>query len=104
MVYTGERNIGPLVEAALNNELQLIEVGISKTEHNLKRFEEKYAMNTIAFISDYENDKPEETMEFIEWIGEFKMPERLIDKSERLKSIRAAQTPPMTDIYDIKPF
>jgi len=88
MVYTGERDLGPLVEAALNNELQMIELGIKKTEYKLKKFEIKYAMNTKAFISDYENDKLMETMEFIEWIGEFRMLERLIDKSKMLKSIR----------------
>ena len=75
------------MEAALNNELQLMEVGIKKTEYNLRKFEKKYAMNTKTFISDYENSNLEETMEFIEWIGEFRMLERLIDKSDRLKSI-----------------
>jgi len=59
-----------------------------KTEQNLKGFEKKYNMNTEKFISDYEEDKLEETIDFIEWIGEFRMLERLIDKLETMKSIR----------------
>ncbi len=88
LVSPGERQIKPIVEAALSNELRLIEAGIHRTETNLKIFEKKYDMNTNEFVSKYENDKIEETMEYIEWIGESKMLERLIEKSNTLKSIR----------------
>jgi len=88
LVSPGERQIKPLVEAALNNELRLIEAGIHRTETNLRNFENKYHMNSKDFVSKYEKDNIKETMEYIEWIGEFRMLERLIEKSNTLKSIR----------------
>jgi len=88
LIFPGERDIRPIVEAALQNELALLEAGIRQTEHNLKKFEKKYDMNTERFVSDYENDKVGETIEFAEWIGEFRMLKRLTDKSEALKGIQ----------------
>ncbi len=88
LIASGNRDIRPMVEAALQNELRLLEAGIKRTEHNLRRFEEKYNMNTTSFIAAYENDNVEETVEFAEWIGEFRMLERLSQKSKVLKSIQ----------------
>ncbi len=80
----------PIVEAALQNELRLIEAGIRQTEQSLKKFEEKFQLKTQNFIADYENDKLEETMEYIEWIGEFRLLERLNEKADTLRGIRIA--------------
>jgi len=88
LVSSGKRDIRPMVEAALQNETLLLMSGIRQTEHNLRKFEAKYNMNTASFVSAYENDEIGETEEFAEWIGEFRMLERLTEKSEALKSIR----------------
>jgi len=88
LISSGKRDIRSIVEAALQNELRLLETGIRQTEHNLRKFERKYNMDTDSFISAYENDELRETIEFAEWIGEFRMLERLTEKSEALKSIR----------------
>ncbi|RKZ41459.1 MAG: hypothetical protein DRQ49_05020 [Gammaproteobacteria bacterium] len=88
LVSESRRKIKPIIEAALKNEMQLIRAGVQKTEQNLKGFEEKYHKNTEKFLSEYEEDKLEETVDFIEWIGEFRMLERLTDKLETMKSIR----------------
>ncbi|MCK5525366.1 MAG: hypothetical protein KAI83_19735 [Thiomargarita sp.] len=88
LVSDRRREIKPIIEAALKNEMRLIMAGVQKTEQNLKGFEEKYHKNTEKFISEYEEDKLEETIDFIEWIGEFRMLERLTDKLETMKSIK----------------
>jgi hypothetical protein len=80
----------PIVEAALENELRLIEAGIRQTEQHLEKFEEKYQLNTRDFVTDYENDQLEESMDFIEWIGEFRLLKRLIEKADTLRSISFA--------------
>ncbi len=87
LVSKAEHVLKPIVEAALENELRLIEAGIRQTEQNLKKFEEKYQLNTRDFITDYENDRFEESMEFIEWIGEYKLLKRLLEKADTLRSI-----------------
>jgi hypothetical protein len=90
LVSWSKHQLKPIVEAALENELRLIEAGIRQTEHRLKEFEDKYQLKTRDFIARYEDDKMEETMDFIEWIGEFRMSERLKEKADTLRSISFA--------------
>jgi hypothetical protein len=87
LVSKAEYVLKPIVEAALENEPGLIEEGIKQTEQHLKKFEVKYQLNTQDSISKYENDQFEEFMDFIEWIGEFKLLKRLIEKADTLMSI-----------------
>lgn len=88
LVSKSKHQLKPIVEAALTNELRLIEAGIRKTEQILKKYEEKYQCRTKDFIADYENDKMEESLDFIEWIGEFRLLERLNEKADTLRNIR----------------
>ena len=85
-----DRQIKPLVEAALANELRLLETGIRQTEQRLQEFEKKHQMRTQDFISNYENNEIEETMEFAEWIGESRMLKCLVEKTEALRDIKFA--------------
>jgi len=61
LVSKAEHVLKPIVEAALENELRLIEAGIRQTEQHLKKFEEKYQLNSQDFVTNYENDQFEES-------------------------------------------
>ena len=88
LVTEGERELKPLVQAALANELKLIEAGIRQTERRLEDYEKQYGISTQEFVSSYENDERGESMEFAEWIGEFRFLMRLQEKAETLRDIR----------------
>jgi len=88
LVSDGRREIKSIIEAALKNEMQLLIAGVQRTEQKLERFENKYNMTTEKFLADYQEDKLEETIDFIEWIGESRMRERLADKLKTMESIR----------------
>ena len=88
LISNRNRQLKPLVEAALANELRLLEAGMGKAEKRLLEFEKKYKMITKEFILRYENEEMEETMDFAEWIGEFRLFERLKEKAETLKDIK----------------
>ncbi len=90
LISKRNRQIKPLVEAALSNELRLLETGIRQTEQRLQEFEKKYQMLTQDFISRYENDEFEETMDFVEWIGEFRLLKCLREKAETIRDIQFA--------------
>jgi hypothetical protein len=90
LVSPSQRPIQPLVEGALQNELRLLEAGIRRSEQRLQEFETRYGLSTIDFIQRYENDVLEETLEFAEWIGEYRLRERLLEKAEALRAIRFA--------------
>ena len=90
LIADGNYQVKPLVAAALERELRLLEIGIRQTEHRLHLFEEKYQRPTADFLAAYENDQYEETLDFIEWIGEYRLLKRLHEKTEALRNIHFA--------------
>ncbi|MFO8088936.1 MAG: hypothetical protein R6U13_03800 [Desulfatiglandaceae bacterium] len=88
LISNQKRQLKPLVEAAINNELRLLDAGIHRTEQSLRLFEKKFSLTTDEFINRFENDEMEENLEYVEWIGEFRMLERLKEKAETLRGIR----------------
>ena len=80
----------PLIKTALSNELRLLDAGLRRTEQRLREFETKYHLVTKDFIFRYENDEIEETLDFDEWVGEFRMWKRFKEKIETLKDVQFA--------------
>jgi phage shock protein A len=90
LISPHRRPLQPLVEAALRNELRLLEANIQRTEQRLQEFEHRHGLSTAEFISQYENDELAETLELAEWIGEHRLLERLQEKADVLREIRFA--------------
>src|SRR5258706_9814030 len=90
LISSRESPIQALVEAALANELRLLEVGIQRTEQRLSEFEQAHHLQTAEFVTRYENDELPETLEFAEWIGEYRLLTRLRDKAETVREIHFA--------------
>ncbi len=84
------RPLRPLVEAALENELRLLRAGIQRTKDRLQVFEAEYDLSTQEFLQRYENDELPETLAFAEWVGEYRLLERMREKAETLQEIRFA--------------
>lgn len=80
--------IRPMVEGAITAALQDAEAGIQTTERRLREFETKYQMLTEAFVQRYENDEFQETLEFGEWVGEYRMLKGLRDDVMQLRGIK----------------
>jgi phage shock protein A len=90
LISPRQRQLKPLVEAALQNELCLLEAGIRRTEQRLREFEAQYELSSAEFIHRYEQDELEETLQFDEWVGEYRLLERLREKADILRDIRFA--------------
>jgi len=90
LISPRQRQLRPLVEAALHNELRLLEAGIRRTEHKLQEFEILHGLPSAEFIRRYEQDELEESLEFAEWIGEYRLLERLREKANILRGIQFA--------------
>ena len=90
LVSPSQHPLQPFVEGALQNELRLLEVGIRRSAQRLQELEIRYGLSTADFIQRYENDELEETLEFAEWIGEYRLKERLLEKADILRAIRFA--------------
>lgn len=90
LISSRKRELKPLIEAALQNELRLLEAGIRRSEQRLREFENRYGLSSAEFVYRYEQDELEENLEFAEWIGEYRLLERLREKAETLREIRFA--------------
>lgn len=95
LVSADQRPLRPLVEAALANELRLLEAGIQRTEQRLREFEAEHEMSTQEFIRRFEADEFEETLESAEWIGEYRLLVRLREKADTLRGIEFANGFPL---------
>ena len=78
------------MEGALQNELRLLEAGVQRSDLRLQEFETHYGLARADFVQHYENDELEETLEFAEWIGGYRLRERLLEKAAALRAIRFA--------------
>ncbi|MBN1249855.1 MAG: hypothetical protein JXC32_19490 [Anaerolineae bacterium] len=85
-----QRPLRPLIEAALDNQLRLIKAGSDRAEARMREFEATHGLSTQEFVKRFENDELQETLEFIEWIGEYRMLARLQQKAELLAEIEIA--------------
>ena len=90
LVSPYQHPLKPLVEAALANELRLLQAGAQRTEQRLSEFEVKYQLSTSEFIHRYEADQFEETLDFAEWLGESRLLEKLREKIAILQGIQFA--------------
>lgn len=85
-----QRPFKALVEAALQNEMRLLKASVRRTEKKLQAFEAEYKLTTAAFLQQYEANQLSETLAFIEWVGEYRMLQRLYEKMETLEGISIA--------------
>ena len=57
-----------------------LETGLRVTEERLRGFEAQYGMTTAEFVARYADDQIVETLETIEWLGEYRLAQRLQQK------------------------
>ena len=84
------RSLKPLVEAALQNEHRILQAGIRRSQQRLQELEIRYGLSTDEFLQRYEDNQIEEALEFSEWIGEYRMLERLKEKAQALQEVEFA--------------
>ena len=90
LVSSRKLPLKPLVEAAIHNELRLLEAGLRRSQQKLQELEARYGLSTEEFVQRYENNQLDETLEFAEWIGEYRLLERLQEKAQTLREVQFA--------------
>ena len=66
-------SLRPFVQGALDREADLLESSIEKTKKRIRNFEARYQLSTEEFLERYRENKVQETLETIEWVGEYRM-------------------------------
>jgi hypothetical protein len=88
LISTRQRPLQPLVEAAFNHELRLLEAAIWQTERRLKNFEDLHGIKSAEFVRRYEDDEFDETLDYADWIGEYRLLSRLHEKADAYREIQ----------------
>lgn len=82
LLAAANRPLRSLVEAALTNELHLLAATIKRTEERLRTFENAHDMSSADFLVCYEGDELPETLDFTDWIGEYRLLNRRHEKTD----------------------
>lgn len=81
-------SITPLIRAAIKTQLSVIATGIRRTRERLSDFEHKYGFSTEALLKkEHDGTLNDDELDIIEWLGEWRMLERLQDEHKELEEI-----------------
>lgn len=84
----GNKSIAPMITAAIEREIKLLEVGIERTQERLNYFEKTYGQTTEHFIKNIKKTKDSDNLELFEWLGEWKTLGLLKEKVKLLKATK----------------
>ena len=77
-----------LVRAAINSEIKNLKRSIDKSNKLLQEFETKYQILSDLFLSNWTAEDLEgRDDEYISWVGEIKMKQRLMSALQKLEGI-----------------
>jgi hypothetical protein len=77
-----------LLNGAIENEVKLVAIGITKTKKNLKEFEDKYGMSSEEFYLQFKKGKMGDNSDYLRWAGEYETLERLESNEKELKGVK----------------
>ena len=77
-----------VVKSAISAQIQRLEISLKITNNNLKKFEEKYFVNSDEFLKKYTAEDLEgKDEEYVNWYGEIKMKEKIFYDLKKLQAI-----------------
>ena len=84
-----KENALDIVRTAISAEIKRLEIGLHKTEKQIKRFEKEYNVSSDTFQKEFTaEDLKGKDREYIEWAGELKVRERILKDLRNLKDIQ----------------
>ncbi len=86
----GSIPLRPLIQNALERETGLVEVALKQAQHRVQKYEEPYGLSSEQFMERYRSNQIDETLETIEWVGEYRMLMRLREKLQAMQEIEIA--------------
>jgi len=87
-IISDEKETAEIIKSAVSAELKRLEIGLNKTEKEIKKFEEEYKAPSEVFLNTFtaENMKRGDE-EYIRWAGEIKIRDRILEDLKKLKDI-----------------
>jgi hypothetical protein len=77
------------IKTAVSFEIKRLEIGLLKTGRQIEKFEKKYGVSSAVFLRRFTaEDLKGGDREFVEWMGELKLRERIARDLKKLKAIK----------------
>jgi hypothetical protein len=78
-----------LIEAAVNREIAQLELALRLARKRLEPFEHTYRVTSEHFITEMTaEDLPGGDDEYVQWAGEYRLMQRLVEQLQQLRGIR----------------
>ncbi len=76
------------IKTAISSEIKRLEIGLLKTVKQLEKFEKKYRVSSKVFRQRFTaEDLKGGDREYVEWMGELALQERIADDLRKLKRV-----------------
>ncbi|CAN2041416.1 conserved hypothetical protein [Candidatus Magnetomoraceae bacterium gMMP-15] len=75
-----------LIKSAVYSEIKRLEIGLDKTDREIRKFENKYQISSDIFVKEYAaEDLDGGDDEYVSWMGEIKIRRKIAGELSKLK-------------------
>lgn len=90
-VASDQPNVLPIIQSAIAAKMKRIELGLLKTEQEIKKFEKKYNISSEHFMSNCSaEDLAGGDDDYVSWMGELHLREAVLEELHLLQHIEYA--------------
>lgn len=87
-IISDKEDITDIIKSAISAELKRLEIALSKTSKEIKKFEDEYNVSSEIFLKEFTaEDLRGGDDEYIKWVGELKIKDRILEDLRKLKDI-----------------
>lgn len=86
-IKSDTEDVETIIRSAINAGIKRLEIGLNKTDKEIRKFEDKYKISSDKFIREYSAEDLEGDDEYISWMGEIKIREKINEELNTLKEI-----------------
>ncbi len=77
-----------IIKSAIAAEIKRLEIGLQKTEKQIRQFEQTYNIPSEKFLVEFAaEDMKNKDAEYVEWAGELRIRDRISEDLKRLSGI-----------------
>ena len=83
--------VAAVIKTAISSEIKRMEIGLEKTNRHIEKFEREYNISSDHFLRNYAAEDMKNADEgYVQWAGELKIRERIMEDLNHLKDIEYA--------------
>ena len=87
-ILSDEKEMSEIIRSAIFAEIKRLEIGLKKTEKEIREFENKYKVSSEVFLTQFgAEDLHGGDEEYVRWEGELKVRQRILEDLKKLEKI-----------------